>query len=229
MAEITEQNTTLSEPFTLPESTFKEPNESGLEPTLTKCAIATITPDANAKTGDANTKTGDANTTPSIFLASDGNTAFALNTQEYAHLTYPRDAPVGPINDTSDVPMVVRSIDLAQMPLTPTMTWDHRWKGMMESWRSKVESMNADEAQSATSAPSNTTTSTIKGGQRWVPASKPSGPWPPETAADTKQHITWGVTRCIRPLSDSSATEEVHLSAAKKYFTIIQGIKPIWD
>ena len=210
MAENTELSISFSEPVRL---TFKHTNMTGLAPPLSLGAIATIADESGT-------------VTRSVFLASDGNTAFALDPTEYAHLTYPETAHEGLVEDSAGDDLVVRSIKLKEDPVTCSVGRDHRWKGMLKQWRTAVGTIHRVK----TAMPqSDLSQSTERGGSRWVPDAQPMGLSLRELALASSQLMTRSLSQSLFELPSSMDTQEEQGRVSEKYFQVIQAIKPLWD
>ena len=205
MAEITEENTTLSSPLSVK---FKLAELTGLENSLTLGTFATVT--------------GEEGKTSTFFLVSDGNTAFALDAKSYAHLTYSQTDAEGPTEGITMSRMVVRSLNFVDNPVSFSVTPEHKWKGVMERWRSTVENIN--QAESMLNPGQNTRAAT-----RWVPNPQPGGASCRDSALDLIQRLTWMASVALDRAPGPSESLESEQAAAQTYFDVLQAIKPMWD
>ena len=200
MSQTSANSTTLTNPISV---AFKEPNQTGLEPALTLGTIAITTGDQG---------------TSRVFVVSDGNTAFALDTQEYAHLTYPVTATDQPAENAPVSDMLVRSLSIGSSPVSLSVSQDHKWKGLMEHWRATVDGIN--QAQGTVSLTPNT-----GAGRRWVPVTRSMqntiaarGGMVPSLTGMAAQHF-------IRTASGPSTAQ----TFANRHFDFIETVKPLWD
>ena len=208
MEEPSVENTAFADPIHL---VSNGKDNSGLEACLTLGTFADIR--------------GEHGTSSLIFLASDGNTTFALDLQQYAHLTYPGYCTEGPIEDPNVSDMVVRCLSFDDDPLTLEISQDHKWKSIMERWRSTVETMNslsttfAEESSEPIEAV----------GRRWVPSALPDGLSLRELQPRTSEILTKLASQYVPRLTTLTGPSEERERAADQCFQVVQNIKPMWD